>query len=310
MERTGTRAAREVIGIVGLGSLGLPLASNLLRAGFEVVGYARRPSSGLPDLGGRLAPSVVALADECRTIVTCLPSPEALADVISGAGNLRGSVAQDSIVIDVSTLPVAVKREQRDALAEAGAAMLDCGISGNHRYVANWTAGLFASGPRAVFDRCSHVLAAMTPRVTYVGEFGTGTTLKLVASLLVPVHTLAAAEALALAERAGVDPRLALSALQGTQASSGMLESRGARMAAGDFSGPPLADYFERNVRATLELARTVGGRYPLLERMADCYRDAIARGLGDLDQSAMLAYLGRLSGDVERAAAIADEER
>ena len=296
METSGTRSVRAVVGMVGLGSLGLPLAGNLLRAGFGVLGYARRANNGLPDLGGRLADSIAALATECQIIVTCLPSSEALVDVISGSGNLCGSVTPGAVVVDVSTLPVAVKRAQRDALAAAGAAMLDCGISGNHRYVANWTAGLFASGARSDFDRCSEVLSAMTPRVSYVGEFGAGTTLKLVASLLVPVHTLAAAEALMLAKRAGVDPQLALSALQGTQASSGMLESRGARMAAMDFSGPPLADYYERNVRATLDLARDVGGCYPLLDKMAECYRDAIARGLGELDQSAMLAYLADCS--------------
>lgn len=290
-------AAHGVVGVIGLGSLGLPLARNLLRAGFEVVGYARRPGNDLVGAGGRLASSVAALAAQCRTIVTCLPTSEALIDVVSGTGNLRGCVSPGSIVADVSTLPAPIKRAQRDLLADAGAVMLDCGISGNHRYVTNWTAGLFASGPRAAFDACSDVLAAMTPRVTYVGEFGAGTTVKLIASLLVPVHTLAAAEALLLAERAGVDPHLALTALQGTQASSGMLESRGVRMAAMDFSGPPLAEYYERNVRATLELARHVGGCYPLLESMAECYRDAIGRGLGDLDQSAMFAYLaGRSS--------------
>lgn len=71
-----------------------------------------------------------------------------------------------------------------------------------------------------------------------------------------------------------------------------MLESRGTRMAAMDFSGPALAEYYERNVRATLDLARDVGGCYPLLDKMADCYRDAIARGFAGLDQPAMLAYL------------------
>jgi 3-hydroxyisobutyrate dehydrogenase len=291
MEPSDTKM-RRTIGVIGLGSLGLPLAANLLRAGFDVLGYARRPVEELSKLGGRLAPSVSALGTQCTSIITCLPSPEALADIISGGGKLCASLAPGSVVIDVSTLPVAAKLAQREALRNVGAGMLDCGISGNHRYVANWTAGLFASGLRMEFDRCADVLAALTPRVTYVGEFGAGTTLKLIASLLVPIHTLAAAEALTLAKRAGVDPQLALSALAGTQASSGMLESRGARMVAGDFSGPSLAGYYERNVRATLDLAERVGGRYPLLAAMADCYRDAISSGLGDLDQSAMIAYL------------------
>ena len=287
----------ERIGIVGLGSLGMPLARNLLRAGFDVLGYARRPSGDLAAAGGRLAESISSLARACRCVVTCLPSADALAAVVSGSDGLARHADAGDIVIDVSTLPVAAKRAQCDALVAKGAGMLDCGISGNHRYVANWTAGLFASGVRDEFDRCAVVLRAMTPHVTYVGAFGCGTAMKLVASLLVPVHTLAAAEALLLAQRAGIEPATAFSAITGTQASSGMFETRGASMAAGDFGGPPLADYYARNVALSLDLARSLGGRYPMLETMAACYRDAIGAGFGQLDQSGMFAYLAKHGG-------------
>ena len=287
----------ERIGIVGLGSLGMPLARNLLRAGFDVLGYARRPSGDLAAAGGRLAESVAALARACRCVVTCLPSADALAAVVSGSDGLARHADAGDIVIDVSTLPVTAKRAQCDALVAQGAGMLDCGISGNHRYVANWTAGLFASGVRDEFDRCAVVLRAMTSHVTYVGAFGCGTAMKLVASLLVPVHTLAAAEALLLAQRAGIEPATAFAAITGTQASSGMFETRGASMAAGDFGGPPLADYYARNVALSLDLARSLGGRYPMLETMAACYRDAIGAGFGQLDQSGMFAYLAKHEG-------------
>ena len=92
--------------------------------------------------------------------------------------------------------------------------MLDCAISGNSRYIADRTAALFASGDRPAFDECVPVLNAITDHVTYVGPFGAGTTLKLIASLLVPVHTLAAAEALTFASRAGVDLQLVFDAIK------------------------------------------------------------------------------------------------
>ena len=170
--------------------------------------------------------------------------------------------------------------------------MLDCGVSGNYRFVADRTAALFASGERADFDRCAGVLAAITDHVSFVGAFGAGTTLKLIASLLVPVHTLAAAEALALARRAGIDPAVAFDAIKGSQASSAMFETRGASMVAQDYAGPALSEYHRRNVVPALELAHRAGGHFPLLHAMDACYREAIGAGFGSLDQSGILAFL------------------
>lgn len=287
-----TRAGRDSVGVIGLGSLGLPIARNLLADGFRVLGYRRTTSDALGEAGGSVAASASEVGKRCRIIVTCLPSSTALAEVISGPEGLIGSVAPGTIVADVSTLPVADKAVQLDALRRAGATMLDCSISGNARYVRERSAALFASGDRADFDRCAAVLAAITSKVAFVGGFGAGSTLKLIASLLVPVHTLAAAEALELATRSGLDPHVVFEAIRGTQASSAMFETRGAAMVAGDFAGPALSDYHQRNIVPTLALAEQHGGHYPLLRAMDTCYRAAIDAGFGELDQSGLLSYL------------------
>jgi 3-hydroxyisobutyrate dehydrogenase-like beta-hydroxyacid dehydrogenase len=286
------RVSREPVGVVGLGSLGLPIARNLLAGGFDVVGFRRHPSPALAEAGGTAAASARDVAARCAIVVTCLPSAEALAEVVSGSRGLAQAATARTIVVELSTLPVAAKLEQQRVLASCGAAMLDCSVSGNQRYVADRTAALFASGERADFDRCSTMLAAITDRVSFVGAFGAGTTLKLIASLLVPVHTLAAAEALALAYRAGIDPAIAFDAIKGSQASSAMFETRGAAMVAQAYGGPPMADYHRRNVAPTLELADRMGGHYPLLHAMDACYRAAIDAGFGSLDQSGLFAYL------------------
>jgi L-threonate 2-dehydrogenase len=286
------RTGRAAVGVIGLGSLGLPLARNLVAGGFDVLGYQRTPSRAIVAAGGALATSVRDIGERCRIIVTCLPSSSALAEVVSGPGGLVDSVAPGTIVVDVSTLPVTDKSMQLHALRDVGAMMLDCSISGNHRYVSDRTAALFASGSRTDYERCESVLTAITGHVAFVGEFGAGTTLKLIASLLVPVHTLVAAEALALAKRSGLDPALVLDAIKGSQASSTMFETRGAAMVAGDFAGPSLSDYHRRNIVPTLALAESRGGHYPLLRAMDACYRQAMDAGFGHLDQSAIIAYL------------------
>jgi 3-hydroxyisobutyrate dehydrogenase len=291
----GPRGARGRVGLIGLGSLGLPIARNLVAAGYDVVGYRRRPDEAIVRAGVTLARSVGEVAERCTIVATCLPSEDALASVVSGPGGLASFASPSTVVVELSTLPRRAKLEQKQALLASGASMLDCAVSGNHRYVADRTAALFVSGDRADYDRCSGLLAAVTDHVTYVGPFGNGSILKLIASLLVPIHTLAAAEALALAKRAGIEPALAHEAIRGTQASSVMFDTRGAAMVAGDDTGPALADYHARNIVPALELAGAAGGDYPLLRAMAACYRQAIAADFGAFDQSAMFRFL--LSG-------------
>jgi len=280
------------VGIIGLGSLGLPVALNILKHDFGVVGYRRTSSSVFFEAGGEIAASIADVARRCDIVITCLPSSEALAEVVSGTGGLAEFARPETLVVDLGMHGVALKAAQQQALSRAGASMLDCGVSGNHVYVTDRSAALFASGRRTDYERCLPILDAITNHVTYVGAFGAGTTLKLIASVLVPIHTLAAAEALALASRAGIDLEIVLDAIKGTQASSAMFETRGARMARGNHVGPPLAGYYQRNIVAALELTRRLGGDYPLLGALDVSYRAAIAQGFGDLDQSAMFDFL------------------
>lgn len=280
------------VGIVGLGSLGLPVAVNLRKRGFEVLGYRRSSSMALADAGVEIAASIADVTGRCDVVITCLPSNEALVEVVSGAGGLVASARPETIVVDLGMHAVKIKAAQQQALARAGVSMLDCGVSGNQVYVAARTAALFASGLRTDFERCAPILSAITDHVTYVGAFGAGTLLKLISSVLVPIHTLAAAEALALASRAGIDLETVLKAIKGTQASSAMFETRGARMASGVHVGPPLAGYYSRNIVAAREAARELGGNYPLLDALDASYRVAIEQGFGNLDQSAIFDYL------------------
>ena len=124
-----------------------------------------------------------------------------------------------------------------------------------------------------------------------------GTMLKLIASMLVPIHTLAAAEAFTMASRAGIDPATVLDAIKGTQASSVMFETRGAKMVSGDHAGASLATYYSRNIARTLEAARDLGGHFPLLDAIDACYRAAIEAGFGHLDQSALFEFLKTRNG-------------
>ena len=155
-------------------------------------------------------------------------------------------------------------------------------------------AAIFVSGDHGVFERHHALLADITDKVPFVGDFGAGTALKLIASALIPVHTMAAAEAFAIATRAGIDRQAVFDAIAGTPASSGMFETRGKAMVTGEHSRAASLEGYLKNISLAVELARSVGGNYPLLDTMHEAYQRAAEAGYGKLDQSVMFDYLMR----------------
>ena len=226
-------------------------------------------------------------------IFLCLPTAEDLADVISGLDRLVSSMAPGGLVVDLGTFLIAAKRDQKKALQKAGVDMLDCAVSGNQRYINARSAALFVGGEARDYQRYAAAPAAITDYVTHVGEFGAGTTLKLLASLLVPIQTLAAAEAFALASRPGISLQTVFDAIQGSQVSSAMFETRGAMMVSGDYRGGDITlQGYCRNVAKTMELASELGGHYPLLSAMERCFRNAIEAGYGQTEPSGIIEFL------------------
>ena len=167
-------------------------------------------------------------------------------------------------VVEMSTIPVAVKQECRDTLVERGAELLDAPISGMPSMVAARAATIFASGDEATFRQVRDVLEAVTPRVHLLGAFGAGSTTKFVAHLLLALHNLAAAEALGLARRAGMDLEPLLEVLTGTIAHSAVLVARGPMMISGRFRpAPGPVDTLMEGLEQVDEFARDAEGVHP-----------------------------------------------
>src|SRR5690606_24001075 len=154
--------------------------------------------------GVSVAHSAQALAGEADVILTSLPSSEALEHTASAL--MRSDGKRGRVVAELSTLAVASKLACRDRLVEAGGTVLDCPLSGTGAQAATGDLIVYGSGDRAGYDRCIRVFEGFSRRSYYLGEFGNGTKMKLVANLLVAVHNVAAAEAIVLGLRAGLDP--------------------------------------------------------------------------------------------------------
>jgi len=292
-------SAPAIVGVIGLGNMGLPMAGHLLAAGFGVQGYDVRPeaAAALAEAGGVPAASPAEAAAGAQTVITSLPSVAALQQVVGGEQGLASATPDGLILIETSTLPIAAKAEAARALGRSGAVVLDCPLSGTASQMRAADIAVYASGDPAAIKRSHDVLAAFSRVQHEVGALGNGTRMKLVANHLVAVHHTAAAEALLLAGRAGLDPALALRALSDGAGSSRMLEIRGPMMVEGDFSRANIAlEVFCKDIDLIGDLARTVRCPLPLFSAAAQLHLAAMAQGRLDEDPACVFAVLEQMT--------------
>src|SRR5579864_4337727 len=245
---------RERVGVIGLGKMGLPIARNLMELGFAVIGYRRSGSPELAEAGGAVAASAAEVAASADVLLSIVPDAEAVEEVILGPTGTLTALRSGSVHIEMSTIDVTRKKHLRDATRARGGDLLDCPISGSPGMVAPRLATTFASGDKDSVDTVRPVLDAISGPWVYTGPFGTGAQMKYVANLLLAVHTVAAAEAMALARRSGLDLELVQKTLDTSIASSAIWTQRGPLMAERQYTPAP-------GPVATL---------HPILEQIAD----------------------------------------
>ena len=284
-------AAKPRVGCIGLGRLGWQLAANLIASGFSVSGYRRRDREAFAEIGGKPAASVPELAANSDVIVTCLPDEQALDQVVSG---LLAAARPGQIVLEVSTFSIAEKERQRDRLASAGVAMLDCPLSGNPDFVRTRRAVAFVSGDAEAMARARPVIAGFTDHAVELGAFGNGSRMKYLANMLVAVHCMAAAEVFNAGARVDLTPEVIAEALNMGAAASRQLAIRApvvSGVKAGQQRGSANTQHSEFPTIA--EFLRSLGAAAPLFDTAAQHYEAGLAAGFGALDTS--MVYTGIL---------------
>lgn len=296
---TEAPAAAEV-GVIGLGVMGGQIARHLLAAGYRVTGRDVEPEREreLASAGGAVAGSAAGAAARADTVIVSLPSAAALREVACGADGIARSARPGLVVIEASTLPLEVKEHARRVLEDAGATLLDCPVSGTGGQLRARDVIVYGSGDTAALNRVAPVLTAFARDWADLGAFGNGTRLKLVANLLVAVHNVAAAEALLVAERAGLDPAAALAALASGAGTSRMLEVRGPLMLAGAYGEATMrVRTFAKDLDIIAQFTRDLGCPTPLFGPAAQVHLAALAQGRADEDTASVFAVLRLLAG-------------
>jgi 3-hydroxyisobutyrate dehydrogenase-like beta-hydroxyacid dehydrogenase len=295
-------AAREQIGVIGLGIMGSAMAANLVAAGFPVVGHdilARRRAV-LSKAGGRVARSARDLAGRARIVITSLPSAEALRDV---AGELAATGNRGQIVIETSTLPIAVKEQARETLAKHQITLLDCPLSGTGAQARVRDLAVYASGLRSAYRHCIPVFEGFARAHYFLGPFGAGSKMKFVANLLVAIHNVSTAEAILLGRKAGLDPTTMVKVLGDGAGSSRMLQVRGPMMAKRDYSDAAMkVGVWQKDMKIIGEFARELDCPTPLFAATTPIYNAAMALGFADHDTASVCAVLEKWATSLGRA--------
>lgn len=283
-----------LVGVVGLGLLGHAVAARLRAAGHDVVGHDVVPDrvKALLALGGRAGGSVAGVVEATDFVCVLLPSLAAVEDVVLGPAGIAATAGRGHTVVQMSTISPALTERLARECGARGLGFLDCPVSGTSGMVERGDGIIFVGGERALYDRWRAVLQSILPRAVFIGSAGQAMVLKLVANLLVALNSAAAAEALAMAERAGLDMRLALDVLTGSAASSRMLEVRGPMIVKREFPPQMKLDLFMKDLHLIQEAATAVGAPLPLTDVAERLYRGAQTAGHGGEDLAVVVTAL------------------
>jgi putative dehydrogenase len=282
----------RTVGIVGLGIMGGAIARNLVDRGWRVIGFdidaAQRAE--LASANVTIAGDVGEVARDAPIIMTSLPSPAAAEDV---ARIIAGSGQTPRIVVELSTLSIADKLRFEAILKKAGHIALDCPLSGTGAQAKNRDLVVYASGDSHAIAQCTGLFSDFAKQSADLGKYGNGSRMKFVANHLVAIHNVATAEAMILAERAGLDPKIVVDMVGPGAGGSRMFQMRAPMMVDGVYEPATMkVSTWRKDMAIIAEFADDVGCATPLFTLTQPVYAEAMAMGLGDQDTAAVFEVL------------------
>jgi 3-hydroxyisobutyrate dehydrogenase len=272
--------------------MGMPMALNLLRRQFRVTGFDLRPASraALAAEGGHTAPTLVEAAAGAQALVLMVVNAVQARDALVAQGGLDALAADASVILMATCPPAEAAAIARDVRA-AGRAFIDAPVSGGVVGAVAGNLSIMVGAADADYARVHPILSAMGNKLFHVGqEAGQGAMMKTINQLMCGVHIAAAAEALSLAQRAGIDGKLAFEILGGSAAGSWMLNDRGPRMLMEEPPVTSAVDIFVKDLGIVLDAARSEKAALPLAATAHQMFLAASGLGYGMHDDSQVCA--------------------
>jgi 3-hydroxyisobutyrate dehydrogenase/glyoxylate/succinic semialdehyde reductase len=282
----------KTVGIIGLGIMGGAIARNLIERGWHVIGFDvnSERNAELAQAKVHIANDVTQVARDAPVIMTSLPTPAAIEKV---AGEIAASGQTPKIVVELSTLSLADKLAFEAVLSKAGHTVLDCPLSGTGAQARMRDLIVYASGDSKAIERCIGLFADFAKQSADLGTYGNGSRMKFVANHLVAINNVATAEAMLLAERAGLDPKMVVDMVGPGAGGSRMFQMRAPMMVEGVYEPATMkVSTWKKDMAIIAAFADEVGCSTPLFTLTQPIYSEAMAMGLGDQDTASVFEVL------------------
>lgn len=294
----------KTIGFIGMGVMGLPMTKRLIQAGHSLFLYDvdPRPLSILKEIGAKICDSPKDVAGRADVTISMLPKPAITKQAILGDNGAIHGFKSGAIYIDMSTSNPLLSKEIHGILKEKGVSMLDAPVSGGIRGAIEGTLTIMVGGDIGVFEIVKDILSLMGKTVIYVGDIGSGHTIKVINNMLFAVNMAATSEALALGKKAGVDMQTLRDVMNTSSGKSYALDVK-----VRDFIFPRNFDpgftveLQNKDVDLALELAKNVGAPVMLSTLVRQMYETLVVKGYAKKDTSSIVTFFEELmrSGEI-----------
>ncbi|MFP5315149.1 MAG: 2-hydroxy-3-oxopropionate reductase [Actinomycetes bacterium] len=285
--------------VIGLGIMGLPMAINLVKAGYTVTGFNRSPDKmdKLVSEGGAAAASVADAVKDADVVITMVPDSPDVEGVVTGEEGVFANAPKGALWIDASSIRPDVATELAKQARDAGLRPLDAPVSGGEQGAIDAVLSIMVGGEKEDFDAAQDVLNAVGKTIVHVGPSGSGQTVKAANQLIVAVNIGVLAEAIVFLEAYGVDTDAALKVLGGGLAGSKVLDQKGQKMLDRNFDPGFRLALHHKDLGIVTSAAREAGVATPLGAVVAQLVASLVNTGDGGLDHSGLFKLINQLSG-------------
>jgi len=292
------RLALRTVGFIGLGVMGKPMAKNLMKAGYPLTVYdiSKTRVEELVQDGAVGASSVNEVARRSDVVITMLPGPSHVEQVVLGHDGVLDGAAEGSVIIDMTASTPSLARRISQQADERHVETLDAPVSGAEQAAIDGTLSIMVGGKRSVFHECQDIFGAMGKNVVHVGESGAGHATKLANQIIVAINLAGLSEALIFAKKMGVRPDLVCEAIRHGLGGSAVLDTKGPRILNRDFVGGGKLKYHMEQLSWVLEESGKLGIPLIMTALVQQAIIELCNQGRGDLDHSVIANFFERLA--------------
>lgn len=291
------------VGFIGLGTMGLPMATNLLKKGYELITFNRtkEKTRTLEEKGAKVVSSPKEVAQQSDVVFTILTADAAVEEVYLGEFGIIQGAKPGLIVVDSSTISPSTSMKIAEELSRFDVDMLDAPVTGSEPHAMEGVLTFMVGGKKEIFDKCMDLFLSMGKNAYYMGENGKGSYTKLANNTMAAINLISFAEGLTIAKKAGIDPELFVKVVNGGGAKNGQVDTKAAKVINRDFKPQFMTNLIHKDLSLAGDVAKKLEISTPVLALVKEIFQMAKAKGYGTEDMSAVVKCYEEWAGIVKK---------